>query len=359
MQRCSGGVDPHRGVEVGDAGDHRHQPGAGRERVDVVLLRTTGRARARRAAATSARTASARLRPGCVVALRVQHPAARAHPLHQAGVDDAGVAVRVLVDQAALEHPGDDLGVAVRVGVVAAARRRRRRRCARRARRARRCRGRSGRRTRTSAATTSPSVLVLNRSAARRTSITPAILAQRVAAEVRPPARGAAGRTRSDSTVVDEPAVLGDVLGPVRGREQGGRRRRRCSAVNRARDAAPAETPAPGPKRPGAAAQLVGDRDDRLRRRCRSTSTVNSSPPTRATSAPVSTLNADCRSRPTAWISWSPATWPRRVVDELEPVDVDGHRRDGAASCPGATANASSACSSSARRLSRPVSGSR
>ena len=56
-----------------------------------------------------------------VVALGVQHPAPGAEPLHEPGHHHAGVAPGVLVAQAALEHPGDDLQVAVRVAGVAAA----------------------------------------------------------------------------------------------------------------------------------------------------------------------------------------------------------------------------------------------
>ena len=54
--------------------------------------------------------------PG-VVLLRVEDAAAGAHPLRQPRVDHAVVAGGVLVDQGALEHPGDDLHVLVRVGV--------------------------------------------------------------------------------------------------------------------------------------------------------------------------------------------------------------------------------------------------
>ncbi len=56
--------------------------------------------------------------PG-VVLLRVQDPAAGAHPLGQARVDHAGVPLGVLVDEGAFQHPGHDLHVAVRVGVEA------------------------------------------------------------------------------------------------------------------------------------------------------------------------------------------------------------------------------------------------
>ena len=52
-----------------------------------------------------------------VVLLRMQDAAAGAHPLRQSGVDDPAVAGGVLVDQRALEHPGDDLHVAVGVGI--------------------------------------------------------------------------------------------------------------------------------------------------------------------------------------------------------------------------------------------------
>ena len=47
----------------------------------------------------------------------MQDAAAGAHPLRQPRVDHAVVAGGVLVDQGALEHPGDDLHVLVRVGV--------------------------------------------------------------------------------------------------------------------------------------------------------------------------------------------------------------------------------------------------
>ncbi len=62
----------------------------------------------------------ARQRPG-VVLLRVEDAGAGAHPLGQAGVDDAGGAGGVLVDQRPLQHPGDDLHVAVGVRLEALA----------------------------------------------------------------------------------------------------------------------------------------------------------------------------------------------------------------------------------------------
>jgi hypothetical protein len=37
--------------------------------------------------------------------------------LRQVGIDEAGVALRVLVNQRAVQHPGDDLHVAVGMGV--------------------------------------------------------------------------------------------------------------------------------------------------------------------------------------------------------------------------------------------------
>ncbi len=57
------------------------------------------------------------------VLLRMQDARARRHPLRQAGVDDAGVAHRVAVLQRPLQHPRDDLHVAVRVGVEPGSRR--------------------------------------------------------------------------------------------------------------------------------------------------------------------------------------------------------------------------------------------
>src|SRR3954469_177103 len=65
----------------------------------------------------------AALQPPGVVLLAVLDPGAGAHPLSQAGVDDAVVARGVLVHQGALHHPGDDLHVAVRVGLEPEARR--------------------------------------------------------------------------------------------------------------------------------------------------------------------------------------------------------------------------------------------
>src|SRR3954447_8134846 len=64
----------------------------------------------------------AALQPG-VVLLAVQDAGAGAHPLGQAGVDDAVVAGGVLVHQGALHHPGDDLHVPVRMGLEPEARR--------------------------------------------------------------------------------------------------------------------------------------------------------------------------------------------------------------------------------------------
>jgi hypothetical protein len=58
----------------------------------------------------------ARERPG-VVLLAVEDAGAGAHALGEAGVDDAVVALGVLVDEAAVQDPGDDLHVAVRMGV--------------------------------------------------------------------------------------------------------------------------------------------------------------------------------------------------------------------------------------------------
>ena len=52
-----------------------------------------------------------------VVLLRVQDAGAGAHPLRQPRVDHARVARGVLVHQRPAQHPGDDLHVAVRVGV--------------------------------------------------------------------------------------------------------------------------------------------------------------------------------------------------------------------------------------------------
>jgi hypothetical protein len=53
----------------------------------------------------------------------VQDPGAGAHPLRQAGVDDAGMPGGILVHQRALEHPGDDLHVLVRVRLESGSRR--------------------------------------------------------------------------------------------------------------------------------------------------------------------------------------------------------------------------------------------
>ena len=55
------------------------------------------------------------------VHLRVPDPRAGAHPLSEARVEDAAVALGVLVLELAAEHPGDDLHVLVRVGGEAGA----------------------------------------------------------------------------------------------------------------------------------------------------------------------------------------------------------------------------------------------
>ena len=60
--------------------------------------------------------------PPGVVLLAVQDAGARAHPLGQARVDHPRVALGVLVHQRALQHPGDDLHVLVRMGLEAGAR---------------------------------------------------------------------------------------------------------------------------------------------------------------------------------------------------------------------------------------------
>src|SRR4051812_43334256 len=65
----------------------------------------------------------AAVQPPGVVLLAVQDPGAGAHPLGQAGVDDAVVPGGVLVDQGPLHHPGHDLHVPVRVRLEAEARR--------------------------------------------------------------------------------------------------------------------------------------------------------------------------------------------------------------------------------------------
>ena len=60
-------------------------------------------------------------------------------------------------------------------------------------------------------------------------------------------------------------------------------------------------------------------------RRC-SQITTNSSPPNRAT---VSSRRTEpTRRRPTATSSSSPVSWPKPVVDHLEPVEVEEERRD-------------------------------
>ena len=56
-----------------------------------------------------------------VVALDVPYAARRAEPLDVPGADDRRVAGRVAVGQLALDDPGDDLGVAVRMLVEAGA----------------------------------------------------------------------------------------------------------------------------------------------------------------------------------------------------------------------------------------------
>jgi hypothetical protein len=56
------------------------------------------------------------------VHLRVADPAPRAHALRQPGVDDAIGAGAVTVRELALQHPGDDLHVAVRVRAEPSAR---------------------------------------------------------------------------------------------------------------------------------------------------------------------------------------------------------------------------------------------
>src|SRR3546814_5171087 len=57
------------------------------------------------------------LDPPGVVLLGVQDAGAGAHPLGQARVDHALVALGVLVHEGALKHPGDDLHVTVRMGL--------------------------------------------------------------------------------------------------------------------------------------------------------------------------------------------------------------------------------------------------
>jgi hypothetical protein len=52
-----------------------------------------------------------------VVLLGVLDAGPSTHPLGEAGVDDAGVTGRILVDQRTLQHPGDDLHVLVGMGV--------------------------------------------------------------------------------------------------------------------------------------------------------------------------------------------------------------------------------------------------
>ena len=51
------------------------------------------------------------------VHLRVPDPGTGRHPLSEAGVEQAPIAFGVLVLELAVEHPGDDLHVLVRVGV--------------------------------------------------------------------------------------------------------------------------------------------------------------------------------------------------------------------------------------------------
>src|SRR3989337_2200273 len=46
----------------------------------------------------------------------MQYPAPRGHPLHVAGIDNAGIAQAVAVADIALQHIGDGLDAAVRVG---------------------------------------------------------------------------------------------------------------------------------------------------------------------------------------------------------------------------------------------------
>ncbi len=80
--------------------------------------RRTAAARARRGAATSGRSGPGGGRAGRgmgVVPLGVHHPGPRAHPLRQPGYHHPAVAGGVGVHEGALRHPGEDLGVGVRV----------------------------------------------------------------------------------------------------------------------------------------------------------------------------------------------------------------------------------------------------
>ena len=52
-----------------------------------------------------------RIDPVGIVALGVHDARTCAHPLRQSGIDQARVAVRVLMDKRAGKYPGDDLGV--------------------------------------------------------------------------------------------------------------------------------------------------------------------------------------------------------------------------------------------------------
>ena len=120
--------DPQRRVRRWP-GDHRVR-GAGRRPPAAsrrprsptsrgALLHSSADRPARRAAPTSGRSAPApralRIQPEGVVALSVHDAGAGAHPLREPAVHDAGVAPGVLVHQGARQHPGDDLGVAVRM----------------------------------------------------------------------------------------------------------------------------------------------------------------------------------------------------------------------------------------------------
>ncbi len=111
----------HRNRRVGaaTAGRHRDEVAAGEQRPDVVLR--VGRGEPGIVGQHPHLHEPHRRAGGDVVVLGVPDPAAGAQPLRQAGHDHAAVALGVLVAQPAVEHPGDDLEVAVRVGVVAGA----------------------------------------------------------------------------------------------------------------------------------------------------------------------------------------------------------------------------------------------
>ena len=118
--------DVDRGVDVLATRREREELVVLMSRADVALLVAGRDRRACRAGPTSA--AGGRARSCSRSASEWRMPRARAHALRDAGRDHAVVALAVAVLERAVEHPRDDLHVAVRVRAEAAAGRDRRRR---------------------------------------------------------------------------------------------------------------------------------------------------------------------------------------------------------------------------------------